>query len=439
MASIFILLFFILLLLLVVWLPYFKQDKAQQHADLVNSTQHSIRVQTNINLYHEHKAEIEKDFADGGIDQENYQYLLAELDKSLLQDIDTAETNTAAPSQAKAFGIIWPLSLSLFIVIFSTLLYVKQGTLANLMAAPVASESQQQSMSVAQQAQQRQQQMSDLITELQSHIEKNPDDAQAWYNLGQTLVGTGEFAQAIAAFEQVMRIEGEHADLIGAIAQASYYQNNQQIDENIQGLIDKALALDAKDPAVNILLGMHNFIEQEYQRAINYWQVVIDDNRQGVNIAALQEAVKEAQKRLATSVTDTVDNNQSPSQTAQQITGPQLQVQVSLSADIAEHLAKTEDKVVFVYALPTSGQRIPLAAVKIMASDLPKVITLNNSQAMSAQHKLSSVEQVNIFAIVSNQGGVGIKPGDYKGEANNIAVNGNQTINLVVNQLVTEP
>jgi len=429
MEIVFILLVFIVTLLMVIWLPFFKQDKTQQRAEQVATTQQGVRAQTNIDLYHEHKAEIEKDFKEGGIDEENYQYLLAELDNSLLQDIETAEQPAATSSNGKAFSVIWPISLSFFVVIFSVYLYIDQGSFSNLMAKPVASHNMQQSMSAEQQEQMRQQQMLDYIKELQKHLDENPDDGEAWYSLGQTLVGAGEYDSAIVAYEQVIRIEGEHADLVGAIAQASYYKHGQQIDEHVQALIDRALELDINDPSTNILLGMHNFMGQQYQQAISYWQRIIDDNRQGVNIAALEEAVNEAKKRLAQPMP-------SDSVNTEELSGPQLKVNVSLSTEVEEQLAQGDDKVVFVYALPTDGQRMPLAAVKLMASDLPKVVTLNNSQAMSAENNLGSVENVHIFAIVSNQGGAGIKAGDFKGETLGVSVKNTDTISIIVNDLV---
>ncbi|MFQ3267550.1 MAG: cytochrome c-type biogenesis protein CcmH, partial [Colwellia sp.] len=76
-------LIFLILLLFMVWRPFFKQ-KSQDV--LVDS---SLRDETNVRLYHEHKKEIEKDYGEGGIDEENYQYLLAELDNTLLQDIES--------------------------------------------------------------------------------------------------------------------------------------------------------------------------------------------------------------------------------------------------------------------------------------------------------------------------------------------------------------
>ena len=414
-------LIFLILLLLMVWRPFFKQ-KTQEV-----SVSGNLRDETNVRLYHEHKQEIEKDYNENRMDEENYQYLLAELDNTLLQDIEsTAKADNVAIGKGKTFSPFWPLGLSVFIIIFSVALYNKQGSFNTITELP-AGHGQQAAMTEAQMLKQREIQAMAHIEKLQQHIEENAEDSEAWYNLGQTYVAAGGFDDAVAAFRQVIRIEGEHADLLGAIAQALYYKNDQQITGQVQEYIDKALALDVNDASTNILLGMHNFIGENYQEAISYWQRVIEANNQGVNIAALKEAVAEAKNRLGLA-TDTA--------TEEMVTGPQLKVSVSLSADIAKQLAQGEDRVVFIYAVPTNGQRMPLAAVKMKASDLPTVIVLNNSQAMSSEHTIGSVDKVHVYAIVSMQGGVGIKSGDYKAEALGIDVNRTETLELIVNKLV---
>jgi cytochrome c-type biogenesis protein CcmH len=414
-------LIFLILLLLVVWRPFFKQKTQETRIDS------QIREDTNVRLYHEHKKEIEKDYSNGGIDEENYQYLIAELDSTLLQDIEsTAKEAGSLAFSTKTYSPFWPLGLSVFIIIFSVALYNKQGSYKLITELPTG-HGQQQSMSQEQMQQQRENEAIAHIKKLQAHIEANPEDGEAWYNLGQTYVAAGGFDEAVAAFTQVIKIEGEHADLLGAIAQALYYKNEQVITERVQKYIDKALALDINDPSTNILLGMHNFIGENYPQAIIFWQRVIDSNNQGVNIAALKEAVAEAKNRL---------NMPASSAQEQPISGPQLKVSVSLSDDIAKQLAQGEDRVVFIYAVPTNGQRMPLAAVKLKASDLPTVVVLNNSQAMSSANNLGSVESVHVYAIVSKQGGVGIKSGDYKAEALGVDVNRSETLELIVSSLV---
>ena len=434
-------LIFLILLLLIVWRPFFKQKTQDVRVDS------SLRDETNIRLYHEHKKEIEKDYGEGGIDEENYQYLLAELDNTLLQDIETTSTEEKVTTTVtKPYSPFWPLGLSVFIIIFSIALYNKQGSYKILTELP-AGHGQQEAKSQEDMLKQREIDAMAHIEKLQQHIESNPEDSEAWYNLGQTYVAVGGFDEAVIAFTRVIKIEGEHADLLGAIAQALYYKNDQKISAQVQKYIDKALALDINDPSTNILLGMHNFIGENYQSAITHWQRVIDSNNQGVNITALKEAVAEAKNRLGTSASSSADQSASSSvdnpapnpvdrAQAQLVAGPQLKVSVSLSDDIAKQLAKGEDRVVFIYAVPTNGQRMPLAAVKMKISDLPTVVVLNNSQAMSSENNLASVEKVHVYAIVSMQGGVGIKSGDFKAEALGIDVNRSETLELVVNNLV---
>jgi len=426
---------FLMLLLFIVWRPFFKQSKQ------VVSNQCNLRDETNIHLYHEHKKEIEKDYAAGGIDEESYQYLLAELDKALLQDIDNKVTPDLTPtsqasSTSRYFSVFWPISLTIFIIFFSVALYDKQGIYQEIVQVKSlpATNVQQDKTTNDELNEQRQKEAFANIEKLTQQILKDSNNSEVWYNLGQAFVLVGNFDDAINAFEQVMRIEGVHADLLGVIAQASYYRNNQQIDAKIQALIDRALALDINDASTNILLGMHNFIEQNYQLAIMHWQRVINVGEKDVNISALQGAVTEAKNRL-----DKLQTNvQSDSDNVEQVKdkGPQLKVNVTLADNITDLLSQGNDRVVFVYAIPTNGQRMPLAAVKIMASDLPTVVVLNDSQAMSAQNNLSSVKQVHIFAVLSKLGSVGIKSGDYKAELKNIDVSSTQTLNLLVDSVV---
>lgn len=412
---------FLILLLLVVWRPFFKQNK-QSSVD--NS---KLRHETNVGLYREHKKEIEKDYSEGGIDEENYSYLIAELDNTLLQDIEANKINEpSAPQNNNKYSPLWPLGLSIFIIIFSVGLYNKQGSYREITELPTG-HGQQAAKSQEQMLQQRENEAMEHIEKLQSHLESNKDDGEAWYNLGQTYVAVGAFDAAVAAFTQVTRIEGEHADLLGAIAQALYYKNDQKINQQVQQYIDKALALDPNDPSTNILLGMHNFIGQDYSKAIVHWERVIKSNNQGVNIEALKEAVAEAKKRL---------NMPTESASVEPISGPQLTVSVKISDKIAQQLAQGEDRVVFIYAVPTNGQRMPLAAVKLRASDLPKTVVLNNSQAMSPENNLGSVEQVHVYAIISKQGGVGIKAGDFKAEALGVDVNRTEILELLVDRVV---
>ncbi|GLX81644.1 c-type cytochrome biogenesis protein CcmI [Thalassotalea eurytherma] len=421
MTTVIALVVLLLLILIIVWAHFFRQQQ-------VTSFDQNVRDNTNVNLYHEHKAEIEADFEQGKIDQENYQYLTQELDKSLLQDVQENQQHQEVFEQ-KQLSIIWPVSISLFILVFSFALYNKIGAFEQL--------SQPQQVNVQEQMEQderaRQQETLARVAQLRQQISEEPNNADAWYSLGQALVGLGDFNGAIAAFAKVEEVDGPHADIYGAMAQATYYRDNQEITAESQVLIDKALALDPLDPSTNILLGMHSFMHQEYAQAIKYWQPIIDSGRSNVNSQALQEAVNEAKNRLA------LTGQQS--QAIEQATpdnGVQLSLNVTIGDNVMSELIQQEDKAVFIYAIASSGPKMPIAAVKVFASDLPATIVLNDSQAMMEQMKLSMFEKVHVFAVISQDGTPGVKPGDYQAVIRDIVVADNKLLDVVIDEKVTD-
>jgi cytochrome c-type biogenesis protein CcmH len=420
MELIFIIIAFLLLILVVVWAPFIKQ---QQSTITIDDTQ---RDETNVRLYHEHKAEIEKDFQQNNIDDENYQYLLTELDNTLLQDMENQDLENNTPQEIKVLGIVWPVGLSLFILAFSFYLYAEIGTYEKLTTMVPQAPMQQSASS--------EQQTVNELKRLMEITKAEPENSDAWYSLGQSLVNVGEFDSALKAYDQVLRIEGPQADIFGAKAQAVYYKNEQKIDSTVQGFIDQALTIDPNDPSTNILLGMHNFIAGNFKVAISHWQRVVDSDKKNVNKQALLEVIEEAKTRLANPDSTGVKL----SETDESTTGPQLTVSVSLSDEILAKLSQEDDRTVFIYAIPadTSRGRMPLAAVKLLASDLPITIILNDSRAMTPQAKLSDVDTVHIYAVVSALGGAGIKSGDFKAELNDVAISTTEPLNLVVSSIV---
>jgi cytochrome c-type biogenesis protein CcmH len=420
MELIFIIIAFLLLILVVVWAPFIKQ---QQSTITIDDTQ---RDETNVRLYHEHKAEIEKDFQQNNIDDENYQYLLTELDNTLLQDMENQDLENNTPQEIKVLGIVWPVGLSLFILAFSFYLYAEIGTYEKLTTMVPQAPMQQSASS--------EQQTVNELKRLMEITKAEPENSDAWYSLGQSLVNVGEFDGALKAYDQVLGIEGPQADIFGAKAQAVYYKNEQKIDSTVQGFIDQALTIDPNDPSTNILLGMHNFIAGNFKVAISHWQRVVDSDKKNVNKQALLEVIEEAKTRLANPDSTGVKL----SETDESTTGPQLTVSVSLSDEILAKLSQEDDRTVFIYAIPadTSRGRMPLAAVKLLASDLPITIILNDSRAMTPQAKLSDVDTVHIYAVVSALGGAGIKSGDFKAELNDVAISTTEPLNLVVSSIV---
>ena len=400
-----------LLALVFIWRHFFKTS-------LYQANQANMRGETNKDLYYEHLRELEKDFAEGGIDKENFDYLKEELDHSLLLDMQASDKEQQAKD--KKTSMIWPATMSAFIIIFSGVFYYQGGAYGELELAQMhKSDAVQGDMSES----------GKIIAQLKllhQEVKKNPKNSDAWFRLGQILTNVGEYDSAVIAFDKVIEVEGEQADIFAMQAQALYYKNNQQRNAEIDSLIERALAIDEKDAATLMLVGMDHFQNQRFAKAAESWQIILDNNPNSANSAALLDAINTARAQANMEALSA----QQPKTSAETLT-----VEVSLSEEVIATL--TDDKVVFIYALANDGVRAPLAAVKMMASDLPAVITLDDSNAMMPQRTISSVDTVSLQAVLSQAGTPGQKAGDYKAQVNNIKVKNNQqTVNLVIDTLV---
>ncbi len=388
----------------------------------------NIRKETNVNLYHEHLQELQRDLNEGSIDKESFEQLKMELDKSLLQDVKSEVPQVLKTTNSTFQSILWISGVCLFISAISVYFYTKTGAYELLEQPAVAIPADPHAnLNVNDMA------LLKLQTLMQK-VNEEPNNSQAWFSLGHAYIGVGQYDNAAKSFDQVISLIGEHAELLGPKAQALYYKNKQQMNDEIQALIDKALSLDPIDASTNILLGMDSYAANDFTLAISYWQKVLDSGRPGVNTKALEGAIHEANNQLQITAEVSADKTINTKKKADN--SPSLQISVSFSADILDKLMLLEDKVVYIYAQTTTqGADIPLAAVKIYASELPSIVVLDDTFAVSDTMNLTSVDKVNIYAVVSMLGGAGISSGDFTAEKLAVDVNFKGEIEMVIDRI----
>ena len=80
------------------------------------------------------------------------------------------------------------------------------------------------------------------------------------------------------------------------------------------------------------------------------------------------------------------------------------------------------DDVVFIFARPADGSRMPLAILRKQVKDLPAAFTLDDSLAMSPAARLSLAQQVIVGARISKSGQAMPQAGDLEGLSAPVAV-----------------
>jgi len=112
------------------------------------------------------------------------------------------------------------------------------------------------------------------------------------------------------------------------------------------------------------------------------------------------------------------------------VSGAQLKGSVSLSSSAQEIVLPTDT--VFVFARASEGPPMPVAALQRSASELPFDFVLSDSQSMSADVMLSSVDAVTVTARISRSGVATDALKNLEAKSPNIAVADGEHLNLIV-------
>ncbi|MGF1790378.1 nitrite reductase [Photobacterium profundum] len=133
------------------------------------------------------------------------------------------------------------------------------------------------------------------IEEIQNTLREDKQNSEAWYLLGNAYMYVSEFDKAALAFSYSARLaDSPQANVFSAQATAEYYQNGQQLTENIQQLLDYALQLDNDNLPALMLLASDYFLNARYQKAIDTWQQALDSERSDLDRVALISAINRA-------------------------------------------------------------------------------------------------------------------------------------------------
>lgn len=119
----------------------------------------------------------------------------------------------------------------------------------------------------------------DYIISVQHKLREDPNNADAWIELGQAYMLSNEFENALQAYANAEGLLGSKPHILGLAATALYYQAGQKITPKTQQLIDAALAEDPQETSSLSLLASDAFLTQDYAKALQLWQQLLDSGR----------------------------------------------------------------------------------------------------------------------------------------------------------------
>ncbi len=273
-------------------------------------------------------------------------------------------------------------------------------------------------------------QIAQMVDKLAERMKSQPDDVEGWTMLARSYTVLGRFVEAVPAYRHATQLEPKNAGLLADFSDVLAAANQGRPTPESLALLDRALALDPRQPKALALAGTIAFERGDYAGAVLQWQKIADalppdsEFRQQV-----QANIDEARRRgglpagdpssqaSASSDASSAKSNRPAASNAASVSGT-----VTLAPALAARASPTDT--VFVFARAATGSRMPLAVFRATVADLPLAFKLDDSMAMTAM-KLSDAKQVIVGARVSKSGNALPQPGDLSGESAPIAPGAN--------------
>ncbi len=430
------------------------------------------RRESNLAILRQERDELSAEIEQGRLQGAQAEEALQELTQTAKQDLVVHETHTQAePRRVKlALGLLLILPATAFglYAMFGSPQALDASAVAAVVAKAKAQNSAQEAGQVAQQggeANQSNPAMDDqqivaMVEALKAKMAQDPTDPKGWQLLARSLAAMGRYQESADAYEKLVAIVPSNAQFFADYADVLGVVNNMNLSGKPNELIEKALKLDPKNQKALALSATAALNSGQFDRSIELWKRVkaalpagsediaqvdaviadVQARAKGGNPSAASAGMETAQKaqpqppvksapatqQTANSVANSVANSNS------NITG-----NVTLSDDVKKNLSTEQLKTATLFILARASgpgaSRMPLAVMKVPATQLPTKFKLDDSMAMAPGANLSSATVVAVEARISFSGNAIPQPGDWFGVVEPIQP-GAQDLQISINQ-----
>ena len=375
------------------------------------------RDAANAAFHREQMAELERERAAGTISESAYAESKREIERRLLEDLQAKPAPAAAAPASR--GIAVAVGVLLPAIAVGGYLWV--GTPAAL--DPVARISPEATHKVTPE------QIAAMVERLSARLEKNPDDLEGWTMLARSRLALGQYQESLKAYEKLAQLAPGDPNVLADYADAMAMARGRKLQGEPYALVQQALKSDPRHVKSLALAGSAEFEMGEYAKAVASWERLLDIVGRETDFGKqVSSSVEEARERgkLGPAKSSPVAKAEAkgkaeakPAAKAEPAGREAIVGVVKLAPALAKQAAPGD--VLFVFARPADGSRMPVAIQRVKAESFPLRFTLDDSTAMSPAAKLSTQGKVIVEARLSKSGDATPKKGDLRGVSTAVA------------------
>jgi cytochrome c-type biogenesis protein CcmH len=258
-----------------------------------------------------------------------------------------------------------------------------------------------------------------MLAQMKEQLKDRPDDIRGWTLLANALMGTARYAEAVEAYRVLISLQPDNPEILIRLADAIAMTQNGVLAGEAEQLITRALALSPDQPQGLWLYGIAAEQRGKFDEALMIFnrllRMVANEPEVRIEVEAVIARIRQAQDQ-----TPAID--------------PVIEVKVDVPAELIASIRRNDT--LFVFVKDPNGPTMPIAARRLSALPLPRVITLNDGDRLMEGNSLSSYPQLVIGAHISKSGSATKTPGDLVGLSQTFSIADPRVIQISINERV---
>ena len=376
----------------------------------VAQSQEREQVLSHVAVYREQLAELERELAQGSLDQAGFDLSHQELTQRLLEDAPPSQSSAAPTPATNKRPKLLLAGMAVLIPLMAFSAYFLVGT-------PMALDPQLSAQAHGDE-QLTPERLASMADQLAERLQNEPNNAEGWVMLGRIQRALARYDEADLALQKSLAL-ARNDDVMIERAEVLAQKNNGNFKGEPWAIINAVLKVDPTHGNALLLAGSAAFSEGRFKEALAYWErVKASLPPASPDAAALAEAIDQARERLGMPPLSPATNMANAPASAGVLTAKpasdgteRITGRVSIDPALAAQVSPQD--IVFIYANAAEGPRMPLAIIRTTVDKLPYDFVLDDSLAMNPQMKLSQVTSVMVRARISKTGNAMPQPGDF--------------------------
>ena len=267
--------------------------------------------------------------------------------------------------------------------------------------------------------------LGDAITQLETELQRNPNQAEGWRLLAQGYQREEQNIKARDSYAKAVELAPKDAGILTEAAQSRALVDDKRLfDAQAVVLLQRALAVDPAQQRARWFLGIAQRQAGDNAAAAKTWEPLLAQV-DAPTAASLRKEIDTAREAAGLPTL--------PAPAAATSAQP-LVVNVSLDPELAARVRLNGNAVVFVIARAVGGPPMPVAAEKHGVAELPFTANLDDSDSPMPTMKLSQMKDVELVARMSASGNAERQEGDLESKPVRVTLPASKPVELVIGQ-----